>query len=342
MAKKTPAPPASKPESAETVALTPPKPALVIRAPGVYAITEAEYHADPCVQPSLSRSVLKLMVDKTPAHAFITHPKLAGLDDPASGEADDEAMDYGTAAHEAFLQGHHANIVQLDFRDWRTKDAKAARAETYAAGGIPLLTRSHRRAMRLIDALEEFRRQTGAFTHGKPEQTLIWQEERRWARARVDWLPDDPSEWIWDLKTTAGSASLDAWTRVCFDKGSDIQAAFYPRGAECVRGEPPRGMKFCVIEQKPPFAISVFEMSPIAIGLAEAKIQAGISLWDNCLTTGQWPGYPWETQYIYPPPWVIRSWEDRAALSPRAMDMLREHREAGLGGQFIESGNFGG
>lgn len=311
---------------------------VVIRAPGIYEITEAQYHADPCVRPSLSRSVLKRLVDLSPAHAYVIHPKLGGADELQ--DADDDAMDFGTAAHSSFLQGKSI-IRALDFPDWRTNKAKEARALAYTDGMIPLLVKPYGRAMRLIDVLEDFRNRTGAFTHGKPEQTVIWQEERIWCRARVDWLPDDPAAPYWDLKTTGSAAAIGPWTRAAFDKGADLQAAFYLRGGEMVREEPPEGMYFAVVEQKPPHAIAVFEMSPIAMDIANQKVRAGISLWSNCLESGQWPGWSPEAQYVHPPSWIIREWEDKAALSQRSQDIAREIRERPLAAQFIESGNFG-
>jgi hypothetical protein len=319
----------------------PVKEALIIRAPGIYEISDTDYHADPCVRPSLSRSVLKRLVDLSPAHAYVMHPKLGGADDLGEG-SEDEAMDIGTAAHSSFLQSKSI-LRSLDFNDWRTNKAKEARTLAYADGMIPLLMRAYNRAMRVIDRLEDFRNRTGAFTHGKPEQTLVWQEDDEgvWCRARVDWLPDDPASPLWDLKSTASAAAIGPWSRAAFDKGVDLQAALYPRGAEMIREEPPEGMYFCVIEQKPPYGIRVFQMSPIALDIANQKIRAGISLWGNCLATGQWPGWSPEAEYVHPPSWIIREWEDRSALSQRSLEIAREIRERPLAVQFVESGDFG-
>ena len=314
-----------------------------INTPGIYeAIPEAAYHADPCPAPSLSRSVLRLLVRRSESHAYIAHPKLGGLADTDPGG--DEIADYGSAAHAAFLQGHSI-IKRLDYPDWRTNAAKAAREQAYADGCIPLLTKSHSRCMRLIEVLEDFRLKTGAFTHGKPEQTLAWQDGPTdgsvWCRARVDWLPDEPSAPPWDLKTTSGAAMLGPWSRIAFDGGYDLQDAFYGRGLEILRGEPPEPMKFCVVEQKPPFGISVFEFSAIARELADEDVRQGLRLWDKCLSANRFPSYPWDTQMVDPAPWVIRDRISRSLISPRNQDLLRgrEHPNAV---SYIETGNFGG
>src|ERR1700761_6597312 len=106
----------------------------VVTEPGIYEMPAFDYHLDPCPKPSLSRSVLRLAVRRSEQHAYVAHPKLGGLaelDD--SGE---EIADYGSAAHQAFLQGK-TSIRRLAFADWRTNAAKAARQEAYDAGEIP-------------------------------------------------------------------------------------------------------------------------------------------------------------------------------------------------------------
>jgi len=277
-------------------------------------------------------------VRRSEQHAYVVHPRLGGLSE--TDDAGEEIADYGTAAHQSFLQSR-SNIRHLSFNDWRTKEAKAAREQAYADGEIPLLTKSYGRCMRLIEVLENFRAKTGAFTHGKPEQTVTWQDGPIWCRARVDWLPDEPSAPTWDLKTTAGAAIIGAWSRIAFDKGADLQDSFYSRGLEIVRGEPPDPMKFCVVEQKPPFGISVFEMSAVCRDLADEEVREGLRLWDDCLSSGRFPSYTWETQIIDPPAWVVRDRANRAMISPRNIDLLRgrEHPNAVA---YVESGNFGG
>jgi hypothetical protein len=312
-----------------------------ISEPGIYAdVSEADYHADPCPEPSLSRTVLKKLVDLTPAHAFVAHPKLGGS---PIGEDDDgaEVARAGTAAHSSFLQGKSL-IERLDFKDWRTKASKEARHEAIQNGLIPLLTKGYDHAMRLVEVLEDFRNRTGAFTHGLAEQTVVWTEGPIWCRCRVDWLPVEPSASPWDLKTTTSTAAMAAWQRAAFDKACDLQDAFYCRGLEMVREEPPDSMLFCVVEQRPPYAVAVYRMSPIARDIADQKVRAGISLWENCLATGQWPGFPIEPQWISPPAWIIRDWEERGALSARSIEIAREIRELPLGVQMVRTDDFGG
>jgi hypothetical protein len=330
--------PAPQPASAEPIAARPP---LRLTEPGIYDdVSEADYHADPCPKPSLSRSVMKLLVDLSPQHAFVAHPRLGALPDLPDDDGE-EVMDFGTAAHSSFLQ-NKSIITRLDFPDWRTNKAKEARATAYADGMIPLLDKGYSRAMRLIDALEAFRARTGAFTQGRGEQTCIWREDNAtWSRARIDWLPDDAEASPWDLKTTAGRATLGAWTRVCFDKAADLQASFYNRGLEMIRGEPPGDMHFAVVEQRPPYGISVFVMSPQAREAADDDVRLAIRLWGECLTSGEWPSYSIEEQWVYPPAWITRSREERSADRKR-LEQIAWSKESPLAVQMVEQDDFGG
>ena len=40
-------------------------------------VTHAQYHTDPCAHPSLSCSIAKLLIGRTPAHAHRMHARFA-------------------------------------------------------------------------------------------------------------------------------------------------------------------------------------------------------------------------------------------------------------------------
>src|SRR5258708_2254328 len=47
-----------------------------ITAPGIYDLDDDDYHQDPAPEPSLSSSIVKLLDQQTPAHAYAAHPRL--------------------------------------------------------------------------------------------------------------------------------------------------------------------------------------------------------------------------------------------------------------------------
>lgn len=323
-------------------ALTP----LRIGEPGIYSLTEDQYHADPCVLPSLSRSMIKLLVDYSPAHVRVAHPRLGNLaDDEGQPEANsNEDMDVGKAAHAAFLRGENV-VERVPYDDYRTKAAKQYRDEIVAAGRVPLKQTKFDHMLHLVDKLEGFRANTGAFTKGKPEQTLIVRfNDRIWGRAMVDYLEDDPQGPMWDLKTTGGRAHLDTWTRRCFEHGAHLQAYWYPMLAGELRdGEVPQTFKYVVVETKPPFAIRVFELSPQAYEVAEAQVKFGLDLWERCITDGSWPGYPLEPEWVDPPGYILRAWEWQTRTGTGlAKPRVRTGSDPAAVNRFIQAGQFGG
>jgi hypothetical protein len=121
---------------------------------GVHDIPPAEYHADPAPSPSLSRSIAKLLVERSPAHAWAAHPRLGRRAD-AAGDSSDE-LDLGSAVHELFLRGSDA-VAIIPFATYQSVQAKGLRDEARKSGLIPLKTAKYQAAIRVIEALEDFR-----------------------------------------------------------------------------------------------------------------------------------------------------------------------------------------
>jgi PDDEXK-like uncharacterized protein DUF3799 len=316
--------------------MTAPAPAIPTRvtAPGIYTMPHQDYHADPAPVPSLSRSIGKLIIEASPLHAYVSHPRLGGAP-PAGIASGDEDMDVGTVAHALFLEGED-RIALVPFDTYQTKAAKELRDTARAEGKIPLKAKQAERVYRVVDALEAFRQQTKLFTAGKPEQTVVWDEGDHWARCRIDWLPDDSAAPILDLKTTGGLAATNTWERQAFQFGADMQASMYPRGLEFVRGEPPDGVLFVVAETDPPYAVRVFGMDPIALEVGASKMATARAIWSQCMKADAWPGYPPGIEYLMPPSWTVRQWETARTVIGRATE------DTAFIQRMIEAGQWGG
>lgn len=251
-------------------------------------LTSDEYHADPCAEPSLNSTTARILLSKTPAHAKAQHPRLSDVPiEPRSSDA----MNLGTAVHQILLRDDRIDIVPFD--EWRTNEAKAMVAEIRAAGRIPMKQKMWDHAQRVADAIREQMRglvEPTPFTAGQPEVTLTWQEDDTWLRARLDWLRDDLS-CINDLKVTSLDGHPKKWERQLFNNGYDVQAALYVRGVQAVHNcEAPR-YRWVIAETTPPYACSVVELSEQAMFAASVKVETALSLWNQCMRSGEWPAY---------------------------------------------------
>jgi hypothetical protein len=283
---------------------------------GIHALTRETYHADPCDTPSLSASIATILLAQSPLHAHAAHPRLGGRPSQES-----ETFDLGTAAHDYILEGtedryHVITATTKDgepVSDWRTVAARLERDAARAAGKTPLLQR-HLESVRTM--AHAARSHVAAFDDGPvplgdggvAEQTLVWPEGSIWCRARLDWIHRD-FETIDDLKTTT-DAEPGAFARALYGRGGDLQAAFYLRGLRVLTGHD-AAFRFVVVENAWPFAVSVVQLSPMALAFAAEKVDRAIQIWARCLETGDWPGYPTRTAYVDPPAWATMAEEVR-------------------------------
>lgn len=277
---------------------------------GVHDFDEATYHADPCQAPSLSSSIAKLLVMKTPLHAWHAHPRL----NPKHESEEKEKFDLGSAFHTLFLRSG-VEVVEIDAKDYKTNAAKEARDAARARGAIPMLKDQLVRTKRMVAAVQAQVQQHPdlaiAFADGKPERSLVWREENGvWCRARLDWMPAQGTAYP-DLKSTEAAAGPDSWGRILFNTGCDIQDAFYRRGLKKLgMGETPY-ILFVAAELGEPYMIATHRCGPAAAAIADRAVERAISLWAWCTKRGEWPGYSREPAWHEPPPWHEQLMGDR-------------------------------
>ena len=284
-----------------------------ITAPGVYDLSRQEYHLDPCPLPSLSSSIAKTLVERSPAHAWHAHPRL----NPDAEQKHSAAFDAGNVLHDLILGGDEGLVV-IDAPDYRTARAKALRDEAYEAWQTPVLAHKYDglqsvAAHCLADLKRYFPAVHEAFRDGKPEQTIVWQEGPIWCRARLDNLPPNGSTTFTDLKTTGTSARPDEFAKQVWNIGHAVQWAFYRRGITAALGIENPTFRFLVLEVDPPHAISEIDMAPDAAAIADEMVERAIGMWTHCQHENWWPAYPPRTAYVEAPPWVKYRWAERQA-----------------------------
>ena len=284
----------------------------MLNKPGIYKISFADYLADPCPVPSLSRSVIKSLVMDCPIKAYHGHPRL----NPDYKKEEKTIFDIGSAAHDCFLGGENA-VAVFDYPDWRKKEAQEAKEQARQEGKIPLLTHQFEDVLAMVKvanlSLQNFiirgERLNLKIEDGDSEMTYIWKENETWFRIRPDWV-SNKYPIILDYKTTGQSASPEKYANIISDKGLDIQDALYSRGYKTLNAVEP-DFFFMVQETEPPYLCSLIEIDMMFKDMGKEKVKAGIRIWRECMRTGTWTGYPWELSVVEPKPWALASWEMR-------------------------------
>jgi hypothetical protein len=277
--------------------------------PGIHDLTDEQYHADPCPSPSLSNSIIKVLLSKSPLHAWHAHPRL----NPKYQAFDSDRFDLGTATH-AMLLTDTAKLCVIDAPDWRTKAAKEQREVARANGMTVLLAHQERKAREMLDVAREFISASPllapAFASGDSERTMVWKfADRIYCRAKYDKFSAADNLMI-DYKTSS-SPNPEAFMRSSMlDFGYDTQSEFYCQGVESITGRRPRFV-FLVQEDSAPYSCYIVEAGPSMQALAEHKVTRAQALWNHCLKRDEWPGYigPHDIYTAEAPAWAIQQEE---------------------------------
>lgn len=294
--------------------------------PGVYDIPEDEYHADLAPEPSLSSTLARLMIERSPRHAWTASARL----NPAYVRRESEAFDIGRSAHSLIL-GKGADIAVIHADNWTTKSARQERDDARAAGQVPMLIGQFEAVETMVDIANGRLAEFGiCIDRTRTELAAFAQIDDVWCRALVDYAPSDPRQPLIDIKTCE-DASPAACVRSVAGYGYDVQAAHYLDVWRAATGER-RGFRFVFIEKSPPHEVSVVELhqgddDADWMLTAHDKAREARLLWRDCLSTGQWPGYPAAVAVVGAPAWHAQKWADRPrAEKPSPETLAAAHR----------------
>jgi len=280
--------------------------------PGIYReFPIADYYADPAPTPSLTQSLAKIIIERSPLHAWHAHPRL----NPEFERDDPTKYDVGNVAH-ALMIGRGKDLVVLDtFDDWRTNDAKRRREEAREEGKLAVLGKHFHLAERMTQAARvqlAARREIEAFRNGSGEVMTIWKENGIWLRQLIDWLTDDHLTFC-DYKTTGESAAPHVLGRKMAADGWHIQAAMAERGLLALDSKSAgrRRYLFIVQETDPPYALNVVQIGEAALTMGRKMLNYAIDAWTACTASGTWPAYPPEIVRPEFPGWAETEWLNR-------------------------------
>lgn len=280
-------------------------------------MTSAEYHADPCPQPSLSSSLAKLILDRSPLHAWTASPRL----NPDWLPTERKTFDIGRAAHRAALgRGEPVAIIPYDVMDANgnatTKAAKEFIAEAREAGMTPIKPLEADSVAQMAEKARAALAEMGiTLDPARSELVATAQIDGIWCRAMIDNAPADPRLPLYDFKTCE-DASPEAVIRAVMNYRYDIQAAHYLAVWEAATGEK-RKFRFIFQEKAAPHEVAVVQLHDNEADEADwmldarSKAREARRLWAECLTAGHWPGYPARVAVIGAPSYYRQKWADR-------------------------------
>ncbi|MFI0236374.1 PD-(D/E)XK nuclease-like domain-containing protein [Streptomyces sp. NPDC016845] len=276
-----------------------------ITEPGIYDLTNDEYHAD---RGSLSSSGARMLLPPS-CPALFRHAQ----DTPQEPK---KTYDLGSAAHKLVL-GEGPDLVRIDAEEWRSASVKAEVAAVRDEGGIPLKPADYQQVHDMADALRRHPVAAALFdpARGKPEQSLFWRDRPTGVmrRARFDWLPDARSGRliIPDYKTCR-SAEPRALARSVEEYGYHQQDDWYRAAARSLDlADDSAAFVFVCQEKTPPYIVTVVEMDAEARRIGAARNRRAIETFAECTASGVWPGYSDEIAYLSLPTWAaIRDTEE--------------------------------
>lgn len=262
-------------------------PTRIIDQPGVYDLTDAEYHADPVPGGSLSSTgARKLLPPSCPA--LFRHYA-------DNGGQHKREFDLGHVAHLLVL-GAGPEPAIVEEKDWRTKDARNARVQAYRDGKVPVLRAEYNTAVAMAAALYADPLCAALLDpdHGAAEQSYFWidAEFDVWRRVRPDWLQQKP--WsrpkIVDYKTTM-SVEPRAISRAVHNWGYHQQQPYYEDALPACGVADDAAFLFIFQMKTAPYLPAVVQLDDDAVLIGRERNARALEIFRDCQASGLWPAH---------------------------------------------------
>lgn len=294
--------------------------------PGLHSLEADRYHADPAPEPSLSSTIARLLLRRSPAHAWHASPRL----NPDWQPVEKAHFDIGRAAHRALLgAGADYAVIPDELLDARgaasTKAAKAWIEEARQDGLTPIkadvATQIETMAticrVRLRDAGLELEPE-------RSELAALAQIDGTWCRCMADNAPERAlgrlGPLLVDFKTTT-DANPAAIERAVMTYGYDLQAAHYVDTWRAATGET-RAFVFVFQEKEPPHEVAIALLAGEALEIGQRQAREARQLWRACVESGDWPGYEGGIHQIRLPDFYTARWLESESQLHAARDRI--------------------
>ena len=253
--------------------------------------------------PRLSPSIAKILINRSPLHAWQAHRLLGG---GAAGEST-AAQNIGKVLEAlVYNQPLEKLFAILDFDNYKKAAAQMARDDALAHNKTPILARELETHIAAAIIIKRRLADQGVVFEGGEYQKLIeWTCQLTGANCK-GFLDYWGSPIIWDLKCVA-DASPKKVQRAFVEYGWDIAASGYVDGIETQFLDLAGRVKiiFPFAETEPPYAVHLYEPDAMMRELGANKWHRAKQVWSECMETNVWPGYFTGIGQVGPTPWQM-------------------------------------
>lgn len=291
-----------------------------ISAPGIYSgVPMTTYHGRLCVGDSGSKSIFWRLIEKSAAHAYLTH-----YSNPEREDVDTKALLFGRGAHHLILG--EANFAKEFVMQPSTYPEGATYPSMIGAPkpwnnnanwckawhgdqvvkGLTVLTGTDLDNVRgIAGGLYAHPMVRAGILNGAIETTLVAYDGDHdvWLKVRPDGLPTDSGD-VADLKTIA-DISDDGIERAIGDTGIALQGGMTRRVMRLL-GMEMTSFNLVFVEKAPPYCVRVKTLTDGDLDLGEQLLDTALPLYARCLKRGIWPGPGGEqtdAEYAQMSPW---------------------------------------
>lgn len=228
----------------------------------------------------------------TPAHVLAKCEK----------EEETPAMILGSLIHQSILEPERPLTriaVKPEGMSFATKEGKAWRADREAAGMLIVPHKDWETLKECIQSAAEHPFIRDSLQGAMTEVSLFGKIGGAWPlmrKARVDVVPT--GNYLADFKTV-DDASPEAMRKYLSERGYARQGAWYRRLWNHLFPNDTRDtFVFFLLEKRPPYLSACYQVTTETLREAEDTNDEQFTLFQRCVETNEWPGYPLEPQLV--------------------------------------------
>lgn len=268
------------------------------------------YHAN---KEAVGSGLLRKML-KSPATFQAFYKDLAH-------EEETDAMRFGTLVHKAilepasFLDGYVVEPKFIGFtKDGRESalSADAKKKKQDWRDGLPLgtqiVTQDELHDLQgITKSILEHEKASELLKNGKPEISGFYVDKETGVKCRIrpDFLSFDLMALV-DIKTCQ-DCSIEAFSRVIWQRRYDLQLAMYCEGAQAISNKKVEYPIFIAVEKKPPYECAVYTCDDALMEIGLRDYNACLKKLKTCIETNDWPRYSQnEILSIGLPNWALK------------------------------------